>query len=53
MIKKTLYIFVLRLTINLLYTYERIFFTCDDCKKNCACRDYPNICEEFWHKDID
>lgn len=50
---RTFYIALLRITINILNSIERILFTCDDCKWCNCCKDYPNICEEFWHKDID
>lgn len=52
MIKKAIYIIALKFVLNLIYTYERIFFTCDDCKLNCACRNYPTICKDFHYKYI-
>lgn len=50
---RTFYIALLRIIIDILYSFERILFTCDDCKWCNCCKDYPNICEEFWYKDIE
>ena len=52
MIKKTIYIFFMKLIINLIHTYEKIFFTCDDCALCNVCRDSQSVCEDFYYKYI-
>lgn len=51
MIKKTIYIFFMKLIINLIHTYERIFFTCEDCKLYKQCKQ-GEVCLDFWYKYI-
>lgn len=51
MLKKTIYIFFMKLIINLIHTYEQIFFTCEDCKLYQKCKQ-PKVCVDFYYKYI-
>lgn len=51
MIKKTIYIFFMKLIINLIHTYEIMFFTCEDCKLCQKCKQ-QKVCLDFDYKYI-
>ena len=51
MIKKTIYIFFMKLVINLIHVYEIIFFTCEDCKLCKHCKQ-QKVCIDFDYKYI-
>lgn len=48
---RTFYIALLRITINILNSFERILFTCDDCKLYKQCKQ-EKVCLDFWYKYI-
>lgn len=50
-IKKTIYIWLMKLIINFIHTYETMFFTCEDCKLCQQCKQ-EKVCVDFYYKYI-
>lgn len=52
MIVKTIYICLMKLIISLIHTYEKLFFTCEDCKFYQQCKQ-QEVCLDFYYKYIE